>query len=82
MSMRERFEGLASAAARRPALTLGIVLALAVGGGLLALRLDLLANLKIYNVISKAHLVLAKVPSEDPYRRAAQPTQPDIIDGE
>ena len=38
--MRERFEGLASAAARRPALTLGIVLALAVGGGLLALRLE------------------------------------------
>ncbi len=40
MSMRERFEGLASAAARRPALTLGIVLALAIGGGLLALGLE------------------------------------------
>jgi hydrophobe/amphiphile efflux-3 (HAE3) family protein len=39
MSMRERFERLAGAAARRPFLALGIVLALAVGGGLLALRL-------------------------------------------
>ena len=39
MSMRERFERLARAAAGRPILTLGIVLALAVGGGLLALRL-------------------------------------------
>src|SRR5947209_9423143 len=40
MSMRERFEGLASAAARRPVLTLGIVLALALAGGLLALGLE------------------------------------------
>ena len=38
--MRERFERLASAAARRPVLTLGIVLALALGGGLLALGLE------------------------------------------
>ncbi len=37
--MRERFEALANAAARRPVLTLGIVLALALGGGLLALGL-------------------------------------------
>jgi hydrophobe/amphiphile efflux-3 (HAE3) family protein len=39
MSMRERFERVARAAAGRPVLTLGIVLVLAVGGGLLALRL-------------------------------------------
>jgi len=38
--MRERFEGLASAADRRPVLTLGIVLALALAGGLLALGLE------------------------------------------
>jgi uncharacterized protein len=38
--MRERFEGLARAAARRPVLTLGIVLALALAGGLLALGLE------------------------------------------
>jgi hydrophobe/amphiphile efflux-3 (HAE3) family protein len=38
--MRERFERLASAAARRPMLTLGIVLALALAGGLLALGLE------------------------------------------
>src|SRR5271166_4433893 len=37
--MQERFEGLARAAARNPLLTLGIVLALALAGGLLALRL-------------------------------------------
>src|SRR5947209_6223496 len=40
MSMRERFEGLAGAAARRPALTLGIVIALALAGGVLALGLE------------------------------------------
>jgi hypothetical protein len=40
MSMRERFERLASAAARRPVLTLGIVLALALAGGLEALGLE------------------------------------------
>ncbi|HEY2436265.1 MAG TPA: MMPL family transporter [Solirubrobacteraceae bacterium] len=40
MSMRERFERLASGAARRPVLTLGIVLALALAGGLLALGLE------------------------------------------
>src|SRR5437763_11481141 len=40
MSMRERFEGLARAAAGRPVLTLGIVLALAIAGGLLALGLE------------------------------------------
>jgi hydrophobe/amphiphile efflux-3 (HAE3) family protein len=39
MSMRERFERVAGAAARRPILALGIVLALALGGGVLALRL-------------------------------------------
>jgi hydrophobe/amphiphile efflux-3 (HAE3) family protein len=37
--MRERFERVARAAAGRPLLTLGIVLVLALGGGLLALRL-------------------------------------------
>jgi uncharacterized protein len=37
--MKERLEGLANAAARRPVLTLGIVLALALAGGLLALGL-------------------------------------------
>ena len=40
MSMRERFEGLARAAAKRPVLTLGIVMALALAGGLLALGLE------------------------------------------
>ena len=40
MTMRERFQGVASAAARRPVLTLGIVLALAIAGGLLALGLE------------------------------------------
>jgi hypothetical protein len=40
MSMRERFEGLTSAAAKRPVLTLGIVLALALTGGLLSLGLE------------------------------------------
>src|SRR5690349_13916411 len=40
MKMRERFQGVASAAARRPVLTLGIVLALAIAGGLLALGLE------------------------------------------
>jgi uncharacterized protein len=39
MSIRERFERVARAAAGRPVLTLAIVLVLAVGGGLLALRL-------------------------------------------
>ena len=38
--MRERFERLASGAAKRPVLTLGIVLALALAGGLLALGLE------------------------------------------
>ena len=47
-----------------------------------ALRLDLPANLKIHNVISKVHLVPAKAPGEDPYERVAQPPPPDIIDGE
>ncbi len=37
--MKERFEGLARAAARKPLLTLGVVALLAVAGGLLALRL-------------------------------------------
>jgi hypothetical protein len=40
MSMRERFERLASGAAKRPVLTLGIALALALAGGLLALGLE------------------------------------------
>src|SRR5437763_3371820 len=39
MTMRDRLERLARAAAGRPALTLGIVLALALGGGALALGL-------------------------------------------
>jgi uncharacterized protein len=39
MSVRERFERVAGAAARRPVLALGIVLALALGGGVLALSL-------------------------------------------
>src|SRR5205823_5750932 len=39
MSMRERFERVAGAAARQPVLALGIVLVLALGGGVLALRL-------------------------------------------
>jgi uncharacterized protein len=39
MTMRERFERVAGAAARRPVLALGIVLVLALGGGVLALRL-------------------------------------------
>jgi hydrophobe/amphiphile efflux-3 (HAE3) family protein len=37
--MKERFEWLASVAARRPAVTIGIVLALAIGGGVAALSL-------------------------------------------
>jgi hydrophobe/amphiphile efflux-3 (HAE3) family protein len=37
--MKERFEWLASIAARRPAVTIGIVLALAIGGGVAALAL-------------------------------------------
>jgi len=40
MTMRERFERLASASARKPILTLGIVAALALAGGLLALGLQ------------------------------------------
>ena len=39
MTVRERFERLAGAAARRPVLTVGIVLALALGGALLSLGL-------------------------------------------
>ncbi|HEY2260920.1 MAG TPA: MMPL family transporter, partial [Solirubrobacteraceae bacterium] len=39
MAVRQRFEQLAGAAARRPVLTLSIVVALAVGGGLLSLGL-------------------------------------------
>jgi predicted RND superfamily exporter protein len=39
MMVRERIERLAKLAARRPALTISIVLAAAVGGGLLALGL-------------------------------------------
>src|ERR1051326_8396914 len=39
MTMRERFERLARLAARRPAITIGIVLALAIGGGVAALGL-------------------------------------------
>src|SRR5947209_7395561 len=38
--MKERFEGLAGAAARRPLLTLGVVIALALAGGLLALGMQ------------------------------------------
>jgi uncharacterized protein len=38
--MRVRFEGIASAAARRPLVTLAVVIALALGGGLLALGLQ------------------------------------------
>src|ERR1700756_759254 len=38
--MKERFEGIASAAARRPLLTLGVIAVLALGGALLALRLQ------------------------------------------
>src|SRR5581483_7354825 len=37
--MRDRLEGLARAAARRPVLTVAIVVSLAIAGGLLALRL-------------------------------------------
>ncbi len=40
MSVRERFEGLVRAAARRPLRTLGIVLALAIAGGVLALGMQ------------------------------------------
>jgi predicted RND superfamily exporter protein len=39
MTVRKRFQQLASGAARRPALTISIVIALALGGGLLALGL-------------------------------------------
>jgi uncharacterized protein len=39
MTVRERFERLAGAAARRPVLTIGIVLALALAGGVLSLGL-------------------------------------------
>ncbi len=39
MSVRERFEWVARVAARRPVVVLGVVLALAVGGGVLALGL-------------------------------------------
>ena len=39
MTAGERFERFAGAAARRPALTVGILLALALGGGLLSLGL-------------------------------------------
>src|SRR5579859_7225605 len=39
MTAANRFERLAGAAARRPVLTIGIVLALALGGGLLSLGL-------------------------------------------
>ncbi|HTP23660.1 MAG TPA: hypothetical protein VMJ65_28900, partial [Solirubrobacteraceae bacterium] len=39
MTAKERFERLARAAASRPFLTLGVVLALAIGGGVLALGL-------------------------------------------
>ena len=39
MSMRTRFEGLAGAAARRPLLTIAVVVALALAGGLLSLGL-------------------------------------------
>ncbi len=38
--MKERFEGLAGAAARRPLLTLGVVLVLALAGGILALGMQ------------------------------------------
>ena len=47
-----------------------------------ALHLDLPANLKINNVISKAHLTPAKAPGDDPYGQAELPPLPDIIDGE
>ena len=47
-----------------------------------ALCLDLPANLKINNVISKAHLMPAKAPGDDPYRRAELLPLLDIIDGE
>src|SRR5438046_7722763 len=47
-----------------------------------ALCLDLPANLKINNVISKAHLMPAKAPGNDPYGRAKLPPLLDIINGE
>src|SRR5438045_3332952 len=47
-----------------------------------ALHLDLPANLKINNVISKAHLTPAKAPGNDPYGRAELLPPLDIIDGE
>ena len=40
MTMRERFEGLIGAAVRRPVLTLAVALALAIGGGVLALGMQ------------------------------------------
>jgi predicted RND superfamily exporter protein len=39
MTVKQRFERLAMLAARRPALTLAIVVAAALGGGVLALQL-------------------------------------------
>jgi hypothetical protein len=47
-----------------------------------ALRLDLLANLKIYNVISKAYLALAKAPGDNPYERAKLLLLLDIVNKE
>ena len=44
-----------------------------------ALRLDLPSNLKIYNIISKTHLVLAKALSKDPYKQTLQPPLANII---
>ena len=44
--------------------------------------MDLLANLKIYNVISKAHLVPVKALSNNLYRQAKLLPLLDIVNGE
>ena len=50
--------------------------------GRLTYRLELPINMKIYNVISIAHLEPATDPAEDPYRRRRPSAPTVIVDGE
>ena len=66
--MKERLEGLARAAVRRPALTLAIVLAAALGGGILALGLKPSAGTDTF-VSSSSASFRATADDHTPLRR-------------
>ena len=48
--------------------------------GRLAYKLELPANIRIYNVISIVYLELVTNPTDDPYRRRRPPAPPVVVD--